>query len=64
MSTSPLDDQALRAIVAGTAAEQVFDCTEEELEDLMAYAPGHSPVFSTVTRPVPVVMTLDMQAMK
>lgn len=30
------------------------DCSEEALSDLMAYAKAHSPVCSTVCRPVPV----------
>jgi uncharacterized OsmC-like protein len=32
------------------------DCSETELEDLMAYAQRHSPVCNTVCRPVPVVI--------
>lgn len=31
-------------------------CSEEELGDLMAYAQRHSPVCSTVCRPVPVIV--------
>jgi hypothetical protein len=30
------------------------DCTDEELDDLLAFTQGHSPVCSTVCRPVPV----------
>lgn len=30
------------------------DCSDEELEDLLAYAEQHSPVCNTVCRPVPV----------
>jgi uncharacterized OsmC-like protein len=30
------------------------DCSDEELEDLIAYTHAHSPVCSTVCRPVPV----------
>lgn len=30
------------------------DCSDEELEDLMAYTQRHSPVCNTVCRPVPV----------
>lgn len=30
------------------------DCTEEELQDLLDYTRGHSPVCNTVCRPVPV----------
>lgn len=30
------------------------DCTDEELADLMEFAKGHSPVCTTVCRPVPV----------
>lgn len=33
------------------------DCSEEALEDLLAYAQAHSPVCNTVCRPVPVVVT-------
>lgn len=33
------------------------DCSDEEIEDLLAYAQQHSPVFNTVSRPVPVVVT-------
>ncbi len=32
------------------------DCTEEELDALLAYAEKHSPVCNTVCRPVPVVI--------
>jgi uncharacterized OsmC-like protein len=32
------------------------DCSDEELEDLLAYAQQHSPVCNTVCRPVPVVI--------
>lgn len=32
------------------------DCSEAELEDLLAYAQRHSPVCNTVCRPVPVVI--------
>jgi uncharacterized OsmC-like protein len=32
------------------------DCSDEELEDLLAYAQQHSPVCSTVCRPVPVAI--------
>jgi len=32
------------------------DCSDEELEDLLAYAEEHSPVCNTVCRPVPVVI--------
>lgn len=30
------------------------DCSDEELDDLLAYTQGHSPVCNTVCRPVPV----------
>lgn len=30
------------------------DCTESELDDLLSFAQGHSPVCNTVCRPVPV----------
>jgi uncharacterized OsmC-like protein len=30
------------------------DCSDEELEDLIRYTEGHSPVCNTVCRPVPV----------
>ena len=30
------------------------DCSPEELDDLMAFTPSHSPVCATVSRPVPV----------
>ena len=30
------------------------DCSDEELDDLLAYARDHSPVCSTVCRPIPV----------
>lgn len=32
------------------------DCSEAELDDLLAYAQQHSPVCNTVCRPVPVVV--------
>lgn len=32
------------------------DCSDAELEDLMAFAQRHSPVCNTVCRPVPVVI--------
>lgn len=32
------------------------DCSEEELDSLLRYAHGHSPVCTTVCRPVPVVL--------
>jgi uncharacterized OsmC-like protein len=32
------------------------DCSDEALDDLLAYAQGHSPVCNTVCRPVPVVI--------
>jgi uncharacterized OsmC-like protein len=32
------------------------DCTEQELDDLLAFAKNHSPVCNTICRPVPVVI--------
>ena len=32
------------------------DCTDEALDDLLAFAQGHSPVCNTVCRPVPVTL--------
>ncbi|NEZ02995.1 OsmC family protein [Wenzhouxiangella sp. XN201] len=32
------------------------DCSDEELDDLLAFAQGHSPVCNTVCRPVPVTI--------
>jgi uncharacterized OsmC-like protein len=32
------------------------DCSDQELDDLLAYAQQHSPVCNTVCRPVPVVI--------
>jgi uncharacterized OsmC-like protein len=32
------------------------DCTDEELDDLLRFAEGHSPVCNTVCRPVPVTL--------
>lgn len=32
------------------------DCSDSELDDLLSYAKGHSPVCNTVCRPVPVVI--------
>jgi Predicted redox protein, regulator of disulfide bond formation len=32
------------------------DCSDEELDDLLVYTQGHSPVCNTVCRPVPVVL--------
>lgn len=33
------------------------DCSDEELDELLAFAKDHSPVCSTVCRPVPVTVT-------
>jgi hypothetical protein len=30
------------------------DCTDAELDDLLAFAHGHSPVCHSICRPVPV----------
>jgi uncharacterized OsmC-like protein len=32
------------------------DCSDEELDDLLRFAEGHSPVCNTVCRPVPVTL--------
>ncbi len=32
------------------------DCSDEELDELLAFVPAHSPVCSTVCRPVPVIV--------
>lgn len=32
------------------------DCSDEQLDDLLAYSQAHSPVCNTVCRPVPVVI--------
>jgi len=32
------------------------DCSDEEVDELLAYAEGHSPVCNTVCRPVPVTL--------
>jgi uncharacterized OsmC-like protein len=32
------------------------DCSDEELDDLLEFAEGHSPVCNTVCRPVPVTL--------
>lgn len=32
------------------------DCSDEELDDLLAFARNHSPVCNTVCRPVPVIV--------
>ena len=32
------------------------DCSDEELDELLAFARDHSPVCSTVCRPVPVTL--------
>lgn len=32
------------------------DCSDEELDDLLSFARGHSPVCNTVCRPVPVTI--------
>ena len=34
----------------------VADCSDEELDDLLAFTPAHSPVCTTVCRPVPVTV--------
>ena len=33
------------------------DCSDDELEELMAFARDHSPVCNTICRPVPVTLT-------
>lgn len=33
------------------------DCSDEELDDLIAFAKAHSPVCNTINRPVPVMVT-------
>ncbi len=35
------------------------DCTDEELDDLIAFTSHHSPVCNTVCRPVPVTLERD-----
>lgn len=37
------------------------DCSDEELDDLLAYAQQHSPICNTICRPVPVVVERVMQ---
>jgi len=32
------------------------DCSDEEIDALLAFAPSHSPVYNTVRRPVPVIV--------
>ncbi len=32
------------------------DCPEKEIDELVAYAAQHSPVYNTISRPVPVVI--------
>jgi uncharacterized OsmC-like protein len=32
------------------------DCSDEALNDLLAYAQAHSPVFNTISKPVPIVV--------
>ena len=32
------------------------DCSDEELDDLLAFAQDHSPVCNTICRPVPVMV--------
>jgi uncharacterized OsmC-like protein len=40
------------------------DCTDEELDDLIAFTHDHSPVCNTVCRPVPVILgRMDRKAM-
>jgi uncharacterized OsmC-like protein len=60
-----LDLQGLLGLDDGVAAgyerinirmHVVADCSEQELDDLLAYAQQHSPVCNTVCRPVPVVI--------
>ena len=36
------------------------DCSDEELEDLLAFAERHSPVCSTVSRPTPVIFEKEI----
>lgn len=38
------------------------DCSDEELDDLMAFAQAHSPVCNTICRPVPVRVERDMES--
>lgn len=63
--TGTIDLQGLLALDPGAAPgyrdirirmEIKADCSEEELDDLLAFARAHSPVCDTVCRPVPVVL--------
>jgi hypothetical protein len=40
----------------------VADCTEEQLDELLAYTRDHSPVCNTVCRPVPVTVERAVRA--
>ena len=67
MSTEQVGDIDLRGILGldesvSAGYEQIrfkinikADCTDEELDDLLTFAQGHSPVCTTVCKPVPVV---------
>ena len=32
------------------------DCSDEEMDELLAFSKNHSPVFNTVCRPIPVIL--------
>ncbi|MFX4227884.1 MAG: OsmC family protein [Porticoccaceae bacterium] len=40
------------------------DCSDEELDDLVAFARDHSPVCNTVCRPVPVMVERETATRK
>jgi uncharacterized OsmC-like protein len=63
--TGTLDVQGLLALDPSVAPgyEEIriamdieADCTDEELDDLLAFARDHSPVCNTICRPVPVTV--------
>lgn len=52
-----LDDSVLPGYESiRIALDVAADCTDEELDDLLAYTQQHSPVCNTVCRPVPVTI--------
>ena len=51
-----LDDACRRATTIRIRMHVKADCSDEQLDELLAVAQRHSPVCNTVCRPVPVTI--------